>query len=58
MPASRVLPGFEPDSKLRMLMKLSDRAEMSRGFNIFIFSIAFVADDKRNIRWIPFYGIV
>ena len=26
--ASRVLPGFEPDSKLRMLMKLSDQAEI------------------------------
>ena len=26
--ASRVLPGFAPDSKLRMLMKLSDRAEI------------------------------
>ncbi len=26
--ASRVLPGFEPDSKLRMLMTLSDRAEI------------------------------
>ena len=26
--ASRVLPGFEQDSKLRMLMKLSDRAEI------------------------------
>lgn len=26
--ASRVLPGFEPDSKLRMLMKLSNRAEI------------------------------
>ena len=26
--ASRVLPGFAPDSKLRMLMKLSDQAEM------------------------------
>lgn len=26
--ASRVLPGFEPDSKLRMLMQLSDRAEI------------------------------
>ena len=24
--ASRVLPGFEPDSKLRMLMQLSDQA--------------------------------
>jgi uncharacterized protein (UPF0371 family) len=26
--ASRVLPGFEPDSKLRMLMKLADSAEI------------------------------
>ncbi|MBO5197393.1 MAG: DUF1846 domain-containing protein [Lachnospiraceae bacterium] len=26
--ASRVLPGFEPDSKLRLLMKLSDQAEL------------------------------
>ena len=26
--ASRVLPGFEPDSKLRMLMQLSDQAEI------------------------------
>lgn len=26
--AARVLPGFEPDSKLRMLMKLSDRVEI------------------------------
>ena len=26
--ASRVLPGFEPDSKLRLLMKLSDQAEI------------------------------
>lgn len=26
--ASRVLPGFEPDSKLRMLMKLSEQAEI------------------------------
>lgn len=26
--ASRVLPGFQPDSKLHMLMKLSDRAEI------------------------------
>jgi len=26
--ASRVLPGFEPDSKLRMLKKLADRAEI------------------------------
>ena len=26
--ASRVLPGFEPDSKIRMLMQLSDEAEI------------------------------
>ena len=26
--ASRVLPGFQPDSKLRMLMQLSDQAEI------------------------------
>ena len=26
--ASRVLPGFEPDSKMRMLMQLSDIAEV------------------------------
>ena len=26
--ASRVLPGFEPDSKLRMLMQLADQAEI------------------------------
>ena len=26
--ASRVLPGFEPDSKLRMLMQLADKAEI------------------------------
>ena len=26
--ASRVLPGFQPDSKMRMLMQLSDQAEI------------------------------
>ena len=26
--ASRVLPGFEPDSKLRMLLELKDQAEI------------------------------
>ena len=26
--ASRVLPGFQPDSKMRMLMQLSDQAEV------------------------------
>ena len=27
--ASRVLPGFQPDSKLRMLKQLSDQARLS-----------------------------
>ena len=31
--ASRVLPGFEPDSKLRMLMQLSDQAEIIIAIN-------------------------
>ncbi|WP_394525770.1 DUF1846 domain-containing protein [Lacrimispora sp. JR3] len=31
--ASRVLPGFEPDSKLRMLMQLSDQAEIVIAIN-------------------------
>ena len=32
--ASRVLPGFEPDSKLRMLMQLSDQAEIVIGMPV------------------------
>jgi len=31
--ASRVLPGFEPDSKLRMLMQLADQAEIIMAIN-------------------------
>ena len=31
--ASRVLPGFEPDSKLRMLMQLADQAEIIIAIN-------------------------
>ncbi|MFT4004978.1 MAG: DUF1846 domain-containing protein [Lacrimispora sp.] len=31
--ASRVLPGFEPDSKLRMLMQLADQAEIVIAIN-------------------------
>ncbi|MEY8355086.1 DUF1846 domain-containing protein [Lachnospiraceae bacterium 54-53] len=31
--ASRVLPGFEPDSKLRMLMQLTDQAEIVIAIN-------------------------
>lgn len=39
--ASRVLPGFEPDSKLRMLMKLSDRAEI-----VIVINAADIEKDK------------
>ena len=41
--ASRVLPGFQPDSKLRMLLQLKDQVEMV---------IAINADDieKNKIR--------
>ena len=31
--ASRVLPGFEPDNKLKMLMKLNDQAEIVIAIN-------------------------
>ena len=31
--ASRVLPGFEPDSKLQMLLKLKDQVEMIIAIN-------------------------
>ncbi len=41
--ASRVLPGFAPDSKLRMLMQLSDQAEI-----VIVISAADI--DKNKIR--------
>ena len=41
--ASRVLPGFEPDSKLRMLMQLSDQAEI-------VIVISAVDIDKNKMR--------
>ena len=41
--ASRVLPGFEPDSKLRMLMQLSDQAEI-----VIVISAADI--DKNKVR--------
>jgi uncharacterized protein (UPF0371 family) len=41
--ASRVLPGFEPDSKLRMLMQLSDQAEI-------IIAISAADIEKNKIR--------
>lgn len=41
--ASRVLPGFEPDSKLRMLMQLSDQAEV-----VIVISAADI--DKNKVR--------
>ena len=39
--ASRVLPGFEPDSKLQMLMQLSDMAEL-----IMVISAADIVKNK------------
>ena len=41
--ASRVLPGFEPDSKLRMLMQLSDQAEI-------VIVISAMDIDRKKIR--------
>ena len=41
--SSRVLPGFEPDSKLRMLMQLSDQAEI-----VIVISAADI--DKNKMR--------
>ena len=41
--ASRVLPGFEPDSKLRMLMQLSDQAEI-------VIAISAADIEKNKIR--------
>jgi len=41
--ASRVLPGFEPDSKLRMLMQLSDQAEI-------VIVISAIDIEKNKIR--------
>ena len=41
--ASRVLPGFEPDSKLRMLLQLKDQAEI-----VIVISASDI--DKNKIR--------
>ena len=41
--ASRVLPGFQPDSKLKMLLQLKDQAEI-------IISISADAIEKNKIR--------
>lgn len=46
--ASRVLPGFQPDSKLRMLMQLKDQAEIV---------IVISADDIENNKMRADYGI-
>ena len=40
--ASRVLPGFEPDSKLRMLMQLADQVEIV---------IVISAEDIEKNKW-------
>ena len=48
--ASRVLPGFEPDSKLRMLMQLADQALRQlpnlRGSQAHISRMLSAADEK------------
>ena len=44
--ASRVLPGFEPDSKLRLLKELSDQAEI-------VFAIV-----QKTLKRIRFVGIL
>ncbi len=41
--ASRVLPGFQPDSKLRMLMELSDRVEI-------VIAISAIDIEKNKVR--------
>jgi len=41
--ASRVLPGFEPDSKLKMLMQLSEQAEI-------VIAISAVAIERNKVR--------
>ena len=41
--ASRVLPGFAPDAKLRMLMKLSEQSEI-------VIAISSSDIEKNNIR--------
>ena len=46
--ASRVLPGFEPDSKLQMLLQLKDQAEIV---------IAISAEDIENNKVRGDYGI-
>ena len=45
--ASRVLPGFEPDSKLRMLMQLSDQAEI-----VIVISAADIDKNKSEVTWV------
>ena len=41
--ASRVLPGFQPDSKLKMLLKLKDEAEI-------VISVSATAIEKKKLR--------
>ena len=44
--ASRVLPGFEPDSKLQMLLQLKDQAEVV----IVISCLLYTSDAAANSR--------
>ena len=41
--ASRVLPGFQPDSKLKMLLKLKDEAEI-------VISVSATAIEQKKLR--------
>lgn len=44
--ASRVLPGFEPDSKLRMLLQLADQAEV-----VIVISAADIEKARFAMTW-------
>ena len=47
--ASRVLPGFQPDSKMRMLMQLSDQAEII---------IVISAEDIEKIKYVVIWALL
>ena len=44
--AARVLPGFEPDSKLKMLLKLADKAEV-----VIVIGADSIEQNKRGKIW-------
>ena len=45
--ASRVLPGFAPDSKLRMLLQLADQAEV-----VIVISAADIEKSRYATTWV------